>query len=498
MRPTNVLFILSDQHSPHVLGCYGNPVVKTPHLDALAARGTRFAHAYCPSPICVPARASLATGRYVHALECWDNAAPYIGIEAPSWGHRLTSQGHKVTTIGKLHYRKVDDPTGFPDQRLPMHVLDGVGDLWHTLREHMPLRPHSRRQVLEARAGESEYTRYDRGNAEAAVRWLREEARGHAKSWVLKVSFAHPHFPLMVPERYIRLYPIDAVPLPVQWSPAEWPRHPALEFMRARQTLDTPFDEPTIRNAIAVYYGMVTYLDELIGRVLSAVEACGLSEETRIIYTSDHGEMLGEHGLWWKSSMYDGAVGVPMMIAGPDVPQGKVVSTNASLVDIFPSLVDATGAEFTPKDADLPGASLFRLAHGKPPDRSVFSEYHAIFSPTGIFMLRGPRYKYIHYAGYPPQLYDLERDPQETHDLAGDPHRADVHEACRRDLWAIADPDAIDRRARDHQRRRIDQAGGIEAVIAGGVKVPYTPAPDEFGPASVEARERSKKQRPFA
>ena len=166
MTPTNVLVILSDEHTRRVLGCYGNRIVRTPHLDALAARGTRFARAYCQTPICVPSRASLATGRWPHAIGAWDNATPYVGTEAPSWGHRLGAQGHHVTTVGKLHYRRVDDPSGFPDQRVPLHVLDGTGDLYGLLRGDMPPRPQSLRHVLDARAGESEYIRYDRAIAD--------------------------------------------------------------------------------------------------------------------------------------------------------------------------------------------------------------------------------------------------------------------------------------------------------------------------------------------
>ena len=492
MTPMNVLFILSDQHTRHVLGCYGNRVVKTPNLDALAARGTRFADAYCPYPICVPARASLATGRYVHQLGCWDNAAPYVGTEAASWGHRIIAQGRHVTTIGKLHYRKIDDPTGFPDQRLPMHVLDGVGDLWQTLREHMPQRPHSRRQVLDARTGESEYTRYDRATAAEAVQWLREEAGRHSKPWALMVSFAHPHFPLKVPEQYLRPYPPESVPLPIQWAPSDWPRHPVLDFSRAKQALDTPFDERTLRNAIAVYYGMVTFLDELIGTVLRALDDAGLRDRTRIIYTTDHGEMLGEHGLWWKSTMYDGAVSVPMIVAGPDIPEGRVLRTNATLVDIFPTIVEGVGAALAHEDGDLPGESLFRMAQEPSRPRTVFSEYHAIFSPSGIFMLRRQQYKYIHYVGYPPQLFDLEQDPDETRDLAGDPRYASVLAECERELRTIVDPEKVDRRAREDQQRRVEAAGGAERIIAGGVKVPYTPAPDEFDPAPVETRQRRR------
>src|SRR5215208_1575171 len=248
-RPTNVLFISSDQHSRRVMGCSGNPVVQTPNLDGLAVRGTRFTNGYCPTPICVPSRASLATGRYPHTINSWDNATPYVGHEAPSWGHRLTEQGHKVTTIGKLHYRKVDDPTGFPDQRLPMHVLDGVGDLYQLLRADMPVRPQSRRQVLEAGPREVEYTRYDRAIGEQAARWLTEEGVREDKPWALFVSFVYPHFPLAVPEEYFNRHRAESLPMPVQWRPEEWPHHPAVELMRRKQAIEEPFDEPTIRKA---------------------------------------------------------------------------------------------------------------------------------------------------------------------------------------------------------------------------------------------------------
>src|SRR5574341_753878 len=495
MPPMNVLFILSDQHSRRVTGCYDNLVGRTPNLDALAAQGTLFGSAYCQTPICVPARASLATGRYAHQIDSWDNATPYVGTEAASWGHRLIAKGHKVTTIGKLHYRKAGDPSGFPDQRIPLHILDGIGDLYGLLREKMPVRPHSRTQVLEARAGEAEYIRYDRGTAQAAVRWLREEAQGESRPWCLMVSFATPHFPLIVPEQYFNLYPLDSLPLPVQWRPEEWPRHPVLEFQRRQQALDKPFDERTIRNAMAAYYGLVTFLDEQIGIVLQGLRDAGLAENTRIIYTTDHGETLGEHGLWWKSNMYEGAAAGPLIVAGPDVPAGKLVNTNASLVDVFPSVVEAVGADYTPEDAGLPGESLFRLAQEPDRPRTAFSEYHAIFSPSGIFMIRNARYKFVQYLGYPAQLFDLVADPDETQDLAGDPRYADTLTACERELRSIVDPEAVDRRARADQERRLEAAGGAEAVLAQGVKIPYSPAPAEFGPAPVEARERAK-QRP--
>jgi choline-sulfatase len=485
MTPTNVVLIVSDEHSRRVLGCYGNPVVRTPHLDGLATRGTRFTQAYCQTPICVPSRASLATGRWAHAVEAWDNATPYTGGAAPSWGHRLTAQGHRVTTIGKLHYRRTEDPSGFPDQRLPLHVVDGTGDLYGLLRGDMPERPQSLRHVTEARAGESEYVRYDRAIAEAAARWLREEATAERRPWVLFVGFVSPHFPLIVPDRYFDLYDPDALPLPVAWSPEAWSRHPAHELHRRQLGLRQPLDESTVRRALRAYYGLVSFVDEQVGVVLEALARVGLADTTRVVYTTDHGDTIGEHGLWWKSSMYEGSVGVPLIVAGPGVPAGRVVGTNAMLVDLYPTLLEALGAKPAPEDAALPGRSLLALAGEGDAARLAFSEYHAVYARQGIFMVRDERWKYVYYVGDPPELFDLAADPDELSDLGADPGHAEVRAACERTLRAIVDPAAVDARARADQRRRLDAAGGPEAVRAGGPRIIYTPAPSQFGAASV-------------
>jgi choline-sulfatase len=482
-RPSNVLLIVSDEHSRRVLGCYGNPVVRTPHLDGVAARGTRFASAYCQTPICVPSRASLATGRWAHAVDAWDNATPYTGAAAPSWGHRLTAQGHRVTTIGKLHYRRVEDPSGFPDQRLPLHVVGGIGDLYGLLRGDMPERPQSLRHVTDARAGESEYVRYDRAIADMAARWLAEEATAERRPWVLFVGFVSPHFPLVVPERYFDLYHPDALPLPAAWSPPAWSRHPAHELHRRQLGLRQPLDEATVRRALRAYYGLVSFVDEQVGVILAALERAGLAGTTRVVYTTDHGDTIGEHGLWWKSSMYEGSVGVPLILAGPGVPAGRVVGTNTMLVDLFPTVLEAVGATPAVEDAALPGRSLLALAGDADRPRTAFSEYHTVYARRGIFMLRDARWKYVHYVDDPPELFDLVADPDELTDLGADPGHADVRAACARALCAIVDPAAVDARARADQRRRLDAAGGPAAVRAGGPKIIYTPAPSQFGAA---------------
>src|SRR3954470_6724320 len=184
MKPKNLLFILSDEHNREALGCYGHALVKTPHLDALAARGTRFTSAYTNCPICVPARASFATGRYVHEHRCWDNAIAYDG-RLPSWGHRLMAQGHRVTSIGKLHYVDSDPKrNGFDEEILPLHIVQGVGDLLGLIRDELPRRAGSAKMGPEAGKGESEYTQYDRAIADETVKWLQTEAPRHsAKPW---------------------------------------------------------------------------------------------------------------------------------------------------------------------------------------------------------------------------------------------------------------------------------------------------------------------------
>ncbi|MHB8619435.1 MAG: sulfatase-like hydrolase/transferase, partial [Chloroflexota bacterium] len=279
---------MSDQHSRDASGCYGHPIVKTPNLDALAARGVRFTTAYCNSPICVPSRSSVATGRYCHQIRSWDNAFPYTGAY-PSWGHRSVALGHHVTTIGKLHYRNVDDDTGFPDQRLPMHVHDGVGDLLPLFRDEMVRRVEIATEIFSPAAGESSYSKYDQAIADEAVRFLRTEAPKFKNPWVLFCSFATPHHPLVAPQEFMAMYRPEDIPFPRQYWLADRPMHPSLEEFRHVIGIEGEADEGTIRRSIAGYYALCSYMDYQVGRVLNALLESRLSDSTRVIYTSDHG-----------------------------------------------------------------------------------------------------------------------------------------------------------------------------------------------------------------
>ena len=476
MEPKNLLFILSDQHAREFTGCYGSELVQTPNLDRLAARGTRFDNAYTPCPICVPGRASLATGRYVHQLRLWDNAHPYVG-DPPGWGQRMMHAGSEVAAIGKLHYRSADDPTGWSEEIDTLHVVGGIGDLRGCVRSNKSERHSASKFATEAGRSESPYSRYDERTAEHAVQWLHQRADSDDRPWVLFVGFVLPHFPLIAPPRFYDLY--DEVPWPRMYEEGERPDHPVIRDMMQIMGNDRYFDEEKVRVARRAYFGMISMLDHCIGRTLQALEEAGLADDTRVVYTSDHGESLGNRGMWGKCNMYEESAAVPMILAGPDVPEGKAVDTPANLVDCYQTVLDNGGIPLTDEEEfGLPGHSLLGLANGDTPRRTTLSEYHASGSTTGFFMIRDGKWKYVYYVGYDPQLFDLEADPHETVDLGTSPSHADVRARCEAKLRAVVDPEAADEQAFADQAALVERHGGTEAVLARG-DFGYTPAPGQ-------------------
>jgi choline-sulfatase len=476
LPPRNLLFIMSDEHNRRVLGAHGHPMIRTPNLDRLAARGVDFTDAYCNSPICVPSRASFATGRWVHQVRFWDNAIPYDGT-VPSWGHRLQQAGHHATSIGKLHFRSADDRNGFDEEIMPLHVVDGVGDLLGLLRDDLPVREAALKLAEEAGCGDSTYQGYDDRITSAAADWLRARATAAGgKPWVLFVSLVCPHFPLIARPEWYNLYPEASIPWPEQYDAGARPDHPYIAAIRECMVYDKAFDEVRLRRAIAAYFGLVSFLDHNIGRILAALEETGLFETTRVIYTSDHGDNLGARGLWGKSTMYEDSAGVPLIMAGPEIPVGHVCHAPVSLVDGFPTILHGVGAAPHPDDADLPGHSLFEIMKGTAPARTVMSEYHAAGAATGAFMIRRGDFKYVHYVGMRPQLFDLAADPLESRDLGVHPGYAGVVADCEAQLRRVVNPEAVDALARADQHARIEAHGGRAAIIARG-SFGYSPVP---------------------
>jgi len=461
MKPKNMLVLMSDEHNAKILGCYGNPIVKTPHIDALAARGTRFDAAYCNSPICIPARATFATGRTINQIGYWDNGDPYEGA-VPSWHHRLRDAGHEVVSIGKLHFRGgADDDNGFSEEILAMHVVEELGDLMGLVRSDLPVRGGAYKIARSAGPGESEYTAYDRDITTRAVRWLEEAAaRAHGKPWTLFVSWVCPHFPLTAPQDFYDLYSPAGMPWPQLYGTAERPAHPYIRDYAGSCNYDDHFDDETVRVAVAAYYALCSFLDDNIGQVMAALDAAGLTGETNVMYTSDHGDNLGARGLWGKSTMYEEAAKVPMILAGPDAPVGVVRNSPVSHVDCYPTFLECAGETLTRAEREFPGHSLFDIAGGTEPDRTILSEYHAMGSTTGAFMIRDGKYKFVYYVGYPPQLFDLEADPEELADLGEDPGHAGIRAACEAKLRALCDPEDVDARAKARQEAQIARHGG--------------------------------------
>ena len=465
---------MSDEHQARALGCAGHALVQTPNLDTLAARGTRCTQAYTPSPICVPARASFATGRYPHQTRLWDNAMPYDG-SIPSWGHALQSQGIKVESIGKLHYRSEHDPAGFDVEHLPMMVAGNVGMVWASIRKEDQRIVGPKRMLGDyIGPGSSAYTDYDRAVVERSRAWLAEHAHD-SQPWCLYIGLVAPHFPLVVPQPYFDLYPEHSLPA-VKLHPTHgYTRHPWVEKQNAFMDSESLFTDAAERSrAMSAYYGLCTWLDHNVGQILAALDDHGLSDRTTVVYTSDHGDNLGARGLWGKSNMYEESVAVPMIVAGPDIPIG-VCSTPVSLLDLSLTIARHFGADLAAAAGTRDLRSI--IASAPEPDRIIFSEYHAAGAVSGAFMLRKGRWKLIHYVGFADELFDLDNDPEELHNLAPQAELASIRQDLHAELSRICDPERANAQAFADQAALIERHGGRDAALKLGAPG-ATPAPE--------------------
>ncbi len=478
-KTPNLLILMSDEHQARAMSCAGHPLVKTPNLDALAARGVRFTNAYTPSPICVPARAAFATGRYVHQNRLWDNAMPYTGA-IPGWGHALQRKGVVVESIGKLHYRSQQDPAGFDAEHIPMMVAGGVGMVWASMRkEHERVLPSGRMLGHYIGPGESKYTEYDRAVVARTRQWLHDrDAANDERPWCLYVGLVAPHFPLVVPQEFLDLYPLDGLP-PTKLSPRDgYQRHPWVAKQNAHMDSENRFHDETERlTAIACYFGLCSWLDHNIGLIQTALSATRYADTTTVIYTSDHGDNVGARGLWGKSNMYEESAAIPLIVAPAAPSQARTCATSVSLLDLSQTIIDHFDADL---EGARPGRSLYDIADQPTDDeRVVMSEYHAAGAVSGAFLVRQGRWKYIHYVGFEPELFDLEADPEEMHDLAGLEGYRPIRDRLHAELCAICDPAAVDQQAHADQAAMVQRYGGREAALKLGA--PGATPPPELG-----------------
>ncbi len=471
----NLLVIMSDEHQARAMGCAGHPLVETPNLDALAERGLRFSNAYTPSPICVPARASFATGRYVHRNRLWDNAMPYDG-SIPGWGHALQSAGIAVESIGKLHYRSQEDPAGFDVEHIPMMVAGGVGMVWASIRREDERVDGTGRMLGDyIGPGESRYTDYDAAVVRHTKEWIADRAGQDGPPWCLFVGLVAPHFPLVVPKRFYDLYPHDRLP-PAKLHPKDgYRRHPWVEKQNAFMDSEAKFaDESERQRAVASYFGLCSWLDHNVGEILSALDEAGMTGSTTVVYTSDHGDNVGARGLWGKSNLYEESVAVPLIMSDPGGRRG-VCDTPVSLLDLSTTIANRFGCPFEGEAGARPLMEIAAEATDR--ERVVFSEYHAAGAVSGAFMLRKGRWKYNYYEGFPPELFDLETDPEECTDLAADPAHEPVLAAMHAELLKICDPSDVDAQAFADQAAMIARHGGREAALKLGAPG-ATPPPE--------------------
>ena len=461
----NLILIMSDEHQGRALGCVGHTFVKTPNLDKLANNGMVFSNAYTSCPICVPARASFATGLPVHKNRLWDNAMPYYG-QKPSWGHSLQSRNVPVESIGKLHYRSQEDNDGFDEKHIPMMVVNGVGMVWGSIR-----RENDRKKVFRDERmlgtyigpGTSKYTEYDEAVVSKTINWLENKKKNNStKPWCLYIGLVAPHFPLVVPQKYFDMYPRETLP-DIKLDPYRgYKMHPWISKQNELRNSNNQFkNEEEKWAAISAYFGLCSFLDDNIGKIVTSVTENGFLDNTTIIYTSDHGDNVGARGLWGKSNFYEESCSIPLILSGPKIKKGTC-KTPVTLMDISETIVDHFSCE-SPNNG--PGESIYKIADATyNNERIAFSEYHASSSISGAYMIRKGRWKYIYYVGFEPELFDLENDPDELSDLSQKSEFIDICNELKRDLYNICDPEVMNKLAFEDQDKMIKSYGGIEAA----------------------------------
>lgn len=480
-RRPNVLFILGESHAPDLLGALGNPFIKTPNLDKLAERGALFENAYCASPLCVPARAAIATGRYPHETGYWDSSMAYDG-QTESWMKRLQRAGYETAGIGKMHYRRDDDYYGFDTFVETMHIADGIGDLISAFR-HNGEEPtyEGLWKLWTTRYGagdEDPYRQYDERIIAESSKWMADIAAKTEKPWALSVHPIAAHAPFIVPQQFLDLYDPKDIPPPVRYTNEERPEHQSIEHLRAIVCHEDGLTLEQIQTVRAHYFATISYLDHQVGRLLDTLEIFGLTETTQIYYTSDHGFSCGDHYIFGLFHLMEESVRVPLVMAGPGIPTGIRYKTPVSHVDLSPTILEACDPQHETMTYAANAESLWPILSGeKPAHGPVYAEYHGCCTLSGGFVLRDGWMKLIYFVGMEPQLFDLLNDPEEGENLAGDNAYSDVLASMIAKLREIADPESVDANAKAAQRDLVERFGGKEAVMEKMGGFAFSPPP---------------------
>src|SRR5499425_1402649 len=423
VRP-NILILMADQLTARALRAYGGSIARTPHIDALADEGVVFDSFYCNSPLCAPSRYSFMAGQLPSKIGAYDNAAEFPA-QTPTFAHYLRQAGYRTILSGKMHFCGPDQLHGF-EERLTTDIYPadfGWTPDWDRPHER-PSWYHDMSSVTDAGpCVRSNQLDFDEEVAFAAERSLFGHIRsGDERPFCYVVSFSHPHDPFAISRKWWDLYRDEDIPMPSHGYD-EALLHPHERRLRAVCAMnDAEVTEHHIRAARRAYYGAISYVDDHISRLISVLRDTGRLDRTVIIVTSDHGEMLGERGAWYKMSLFEGSARVPLIVWSPALFRAHRVQAAASTMDLLPTLAALAGAG--DPVGPLDGRSLLPHLSGTPDRDEAVAEYLAEGAIAPIVMIRRGRHKFVHSPADPDQLFDLSADPHELVNLAADPATA--------------------------------------------------------------------------
>ncbi len=454
MKP-NILFIQVDQLAAQFLSCYGDNVCHAPNLDRLAEQGTVFETAYCNFPLCAPSRASMATGKLCSEIGAYDNAAE-LPATIPIYTHYLRSAGYQTALSGKMHFIGPDQHHGF-EKRLTPDIYPADFSWvpnWGDEGERDTNDPRS--VTIAGVCVRSMQIDFDDQVTFQAKQHLYDIARADdERPFFLQVSYTHPHEPYLCQQEFWDLYEGVDIPLPeVPALPKDQHDAHSVRVLADFGMLDVRFEDKDITTARRAYYGSVSYLDKMIGQLIDTLEQTGQAHNTVIVFTSDHGEMLGERGMWFKKHFFEPSLKVPLIIKGGAFTASRA-KTPASLVDLLPTFMGiATGNTWTSPVETLDGEDLSAAITTPNPERRIFAEYLAESTTAPIFMVRQGRYKYIYSTDDPPLLFDVMEDTNERQNLAGLPEHTEIEHSLKSIVMQRWDSETLAKAIRLSQKRR--------------------------------------------
>jgi choline-sulfatase len=430
-RKPHIIFIMADQLAAAFLPFYGHPVVKTPTLSRLAAEGAVFEHAYTPSPLCAPARAAIMNGLLPSRTGVYDNAAEFPSA-IPTWAHYLRLHGYRTCLSGKMHFVGPDQLHGF-EERLTTDIYPadfGWTPDWRRGEERIDWWYHNMSSPKQAGIAEmTNQLEYDDEVCFHAVRKIYDHARYDADTPLgLLVSFTHPHDPYAARRAFWDLYRDDDIDMP-RTAPIPFGAMDAhsKRLVRMAEMDKHDIGAEDVRASRHGYYANISYIDSLIGKLVETLRVTGMLDDAIVVFSSDHGDFLGERGLWYKMSFLDHSARVPLLVWKPGTVRTRRIAAPVCLTDLLPTFLDAATDETGALVRDVDGKSLWPLLLGGPEDteRTAWCEYLGEGALAPIYMLRRGRWKFIHSPIDPDQLYDLAADPQEPLNLAElEPERA--------------------------------------------------------------------------